>query len=301
MPFTKNEPNNFDFVQFLKPEYFIDSERKRKPDDSYYGYLEIEVKAVDDLFIGSGMSIMEKEDIFAETMHEDGKLIIPGSSLKGAVRHICRAVSESCIPDAKISDEYKLECTYQTRGNKKKPPRQEVCIVCDMFGNKSLGSKIRFTDLTADNDDMVKKYVPQQFAPDKTTKNYKWENDGTHIGYKFYKTYCDKRNYSNGVAIKAAKAGTKFNGRVYFNYLYERELQLLLFALAQNHTFSLKLGGYKADGLGTVNIYCRKFVLKGEEQDPASARSFAQKYEQYVDEKYDGWLDKMIRILEYKE
>lgn len=298
MPQVNTDPKNYDFVEYLKPQYFIDSENiRRKPDTPYHGYLDIEIVTVDPLFIGSGMFQMEKDDIYAETMHENGRLIIPGSSLKGAVRQICRAVSESCIPDAIVPNNYKLRCFPP---NPVKHQEQRSCIVCDMFGMMSAASKVRFTDLSAEHDKTVVMHVPQQFAPDKSKENYKWE-DGTHIGYKFYKTHCDPRSAAKGIAIKAVAKGTSFFGRVYFRDLHEKELELLLFALAQSRIFDLKLGGYKADGLGTVKIYCNGFMLNGKDVGADAAEEYAIAYENDLDKKHPATLDDLIEILKPKE
>ncbi len=304
----QTDPKNYGFVEFLKPQFFIDGKtRRRKPAVPYYGYLDLEIVTVDPLFIGSGMSQLEKDDIYAETMHENGRLLIPGSSLKGAVRQLCRAMSRSCIPDAKevrkvgkfeekrvtkIPSDFVLDC---------KASDQKLCIVCDMFGRLSAASKVRFTDFYAEGDGMVPLYVPQQFSPDKSKSSYLY-ND-VHRGYKFYNTHCQKRSAAKSIAIKAAGKGTSFFGRVYFKDLHERELQLLLFGLTQSRLFDLKLGGYKADGLGTVKLYCSQFVLNGESVGADAAEDYAMAYEQYVDQDKDlpDLLDDLIEILKPKE
>lgn len=279
---SNNEPTNYDFIPFIKPEVF-----KPASKEQFSGYIEVELIAVDKLFIGSGMSHFDGTTISDTTLQEDGKLIIPGSSLKGAIRHISRAVSPSCIPDVK---KYEVEDGYF-----KQCKKDDCCIVCDMFGMMSKASKIRFTDLVSENGKTVKVKVSQQHGPNKNTKKYK---DGQkYIGYKFYYTDCEKRNIQKIDNIEAVPEKTSFIGKIFFKELYEKELQLLMFSLTFSGLISIKLGKYKADGFGTCNIFCRKLMINGKEENISKARDYAIAHEEYVDKIAVGQIDDLSDIL----
>lgn len=281
--------SNYAFVQFIKPETFIADSKKR-----FSGYIEIELLTVDKLFIGSGMSYFDGTTFYATTLQENGKLIIPGSSLKGAVRHISRAVSPSCIPDTEedqLRNEYHKECILN-----------EQCIVCDMFGMMSKASKIRFTDLISENGKTVKVKVPPQFEPQKHSEKYK--DDHKFFGYKFYYTNCKNRDIPKDESIEAIMENTSFTGKVFFKDLYKEELQLLMFALSFSEHISLKLGKYKADGFGTCNIFCKKLLIDGKEEDVKKAYDYAIAHKEYVDKIAKGQINNLSDILlrkKYKE
>lgn len=284
--YNNTGPSNYEFLPFIKPRKFTADSKK-----VFSGYIEIELITVDKLFIGSGMSHFDGVNIPASTLQENGKLIIPGSSLKGAVRHISRAVSPSCIPDAKENE--------IRNGYFKKCRLDDCCIVCDMFGMMSKASKLRFTDLTSENGKTVKIKVPAQFEPKKNTDKYK--EDRKFIGYKFYYTDCEERNAPKRESVEAIVENTSFTGKIFFNKLYKEELQLLMFALSFSEAFSIKLGKYKADGFGTVFMNYNKFLLNGTEEPLESLYNLAWDYQDMLIEKYPKQLEKLKKILSYKE
>ncbi len=107
----KTMPKNFDFVPFVKPNVRYSNshdDRNRKS-----GYLKIKF-IVEELYVGSGFVSETKNGFTYETMKHNGKCIIPGSSVKGVIRNICRAVSDGCIPYQKeiikVREDYKGKC-----------------------------------------------------------------------------------------------------------------------------------------------------------------------------------------------
>lgn len=281
-----NQPSNYEFIPFIKPQTF-------KPKEEYSGYVEIELINLDNLFIGSGISNFDGKSIFDTTMQENGKLIIPGASLKGAVRHISRAVSPSCIPDVEynsVPSGYDKKCIAPSKNN-----NGDYCIVCDMFGMMSKASKVRFTDLVAENGKTVKIKVPPQFGPNKKSDKYKENNK--YIGYKFYYTECEERDILKNITIEAVEKKTSFKGKVFFKNLSKEELQLLMFSLTFSKLISIKLGKFKADGFGTCNIYCKKLVINGKEEDIEKAHEYAINHENYIDSIAEGQIDDIADIL----
>lgn len=298
---NRNIPRNYSFVQFpTKPDvYYISSlkERMEEQDGLYTGYLELEITTVDYLHIGSGFSRLENKKLISEVARENQSLIIPGSSLKGTVRQICRAISDGCIPKEReivLTSEQQAQCNLQKE-------KFHCCIVCDMFGGMSLGSKIRFTDLTAQKNNVESISVCVQFSPNPKSSSYKCaDNRKYHFGYKFYYTYCDKAGGATE-EIEVVSKNVPFLGRVYFKQLRLEELCLFMHALGFSRNFSLKLGGYKNAGLGTVRTKCCKFVMNGKEEKPEKAYDYAKQYDDGCsDESYERIRD-LETIMEYKE
>ena len=60
---------------------------------------------------------------------------------------------------------------------------------------------------------------------------------------------------------------------------------------------SLKLGKFKADGFGTCNIFCKKLVIDGKEEDVKKAYDYAIAHEEYVDKIAEGQIDDIADIL----
>lgn len=266
-------PKNYDFVRFPEKPYvkYITSLAKRNDasETRYSGYLELEIKTIDYLHIGSGFSRLDNRKLISEVSRTEQTLIIPGSSLKGAVRQICRATSDGCIPHesgVRLTSNQNAKCSL-------KKEDFHCCIVCDMFGGMSLGSKLRFTDLTAEKGRTESIPVRVQFSPNANTDSY--QDDSHHtIGYKFYYTKCDAAN-GETENVEVVSKGVTFTGKIYFKWLNEEELCLLTHALSLAKNFSMKLGGYKNAGLGTVETKCVKMIVNGKEEDAAS---YAKQY-----------------------
>lgn len=288
-------PKNYSFVRFPEKPYveYITSLAKRNDasETRYSGYLELEIKTIDYLHIGSGFSRLDNRKLISEVSRTEQTLIIPGSSLKGAVRQICRATSDGCIPD-----EYGV---YRTSNQKAKCSLKKedfhCCIVCDMFGGMSLGSKLRFTDLTAEKGRTELIPVRVQFSPNANTDSY--QDDSHHtIGYKFYYTICDIEDCDTE-DVEAVSEGIIFKGKIYFKWLDKKELCLLAHALGLAKNFSMKLGGYKNDGLGTVETKCVKMIVNGKEED---AVSYAENYLKEYAKEVSVQIDDLKRIMEYQ-
>ena len=305
-------PKNYDFVPFPASvnNKFVTSLSKRRGNNS--GYAAIEITAVDNLFLGSGFCSFggNNTGIISETQN-----FIPGASLKGAVRQIARAASEACIPQDRIEipkfdnrgnrifgkpdNGAPLLTAKQSRKCFVKPDDNgnvSICIVCDMFGAMSLGSKVRFTDFTAEKcgNELIR--VPQQFSPHTDSGEYWYfdENKAFYKGYKFYYTDCEERNLTANKTISAVKKNTVFKGKVFFNNLFDEQLELLLYSLGAGQNISLKLGGFKADGFGTVKTKCTELIVNGKSRQ---ASEIAKKYAS----DNSGYLNELEEILAYRE
>ncbi len=296
---------NFDFVPFFYEPYteYVTEIKNRNIGKS--GYIELRITTLDNLYLGSGHCRFENNMLFNETLTEDKKLVIPGSSLKGAVRQISRAVSDGCIPVMNekkntvcLDDKYEgKRCkiilhTDDKDDNDRKNKSSNICIVCDMYGMMGLASKVIFSDFTAEKSRTDIINVPKQYTPNIKSPTYK--DDEKHKGYKFYNTVCKKKSDSCDNIIEAVSKGVEFRGRVSFKHLCEEQVELLMYSLGLSKTFGMKLGGYKSIGLGTVQVDCEKFVLNNEEAD---AKEYADGYREKVD--YEEQFAALERIMKY--
>lgn len=298
---------NYDFVYFpreVKTEYVTDINRRN---GKYSGNITLKIKAVDNLYLGSGFLHYDgRSGIVAESLFEHGKMVIPGSSVKGAVRHVARAVSDACILSSE-SERLNLDKKQKYKCNPKisnsRDNSFQLCIVCDMFGAMGIASKVRFSDFVSDSCDTEECSVPVQFSPDINFPYYKINknNNKFHKGYKFYKTICEEDDVPKTEKITATKKGTEFTGTVSFSGLHEDELQLLMFSLGlSGKKFSHKLGGYRAHGFGTVNFSCLEFSLINKKLSPEDAAEYAKKYTENKHANPES-VKQICEIMKYRE
>lgn len=249
---NSNWIQNYFFVDFpVTDSNYVSRENRRDKAHQSSGLLKVRLVTVDPLFIGSGFQELEDGQFVKQTLTESGNPVIPGSSLKGAVRHVCRAVSESCFSQ----DSCKInlpEDTMRQCKPEKKSELDHACIVCDMFGKMGWCSKVFFSDLIADHGKTERFQAAQQFAPHPDAEKYLDEND--YHAYKFYKTKITAVTKPQNDMLRAVPPKTVFTGEITYRNLDQKELGLLLFGLGQSGTISLKLGGYRNEGFGTVNI-----------------------------------------------
>jgi CRISPR/Cas system CSM-associated protein Csm3 (group 7 of RAMP superfamily) len=113
-------------------------------------------------------------------------------------------------------------------------------------------SKIFFGDLIAESEGTACVRAAHQFTPHPDAEKY-LDTAGYHA-YKFYKTKIDEVTIPKNDILRAVPPKTVFTGEITYRNLDKKELGLLLFGLGQSKSISLKLGGYRNEGFGTVNI-----------------------------------------------
>lgn len=96
---------------------------------------------------------------------KDGRLIIPGSSLKGVVRSMYEAVTQSCICKTKadIPREYR-ECQMPD-GYPDCQDLSWLCPACLLFGAINWQGLVHFTDAEYQSDGFQTKKIPPLFSP----------------------------------------------------------------------------------------------------------------------------------------
>lgn len=249
---NSNWIQNYFFVDFpVTDSHYVSRDKRQDAAHQFSGILKVRLVTVDPLFIGSGFQELEDGQFVKQTLTETGRPIIPGSSLKGDVRQICRAVSQSCVPQ----ESCRISLPQGTMRQCKPERRSELdhaCIVCDMFGKMGWSSKVFFSDLIAENGKTECFRAAQQFAPHPDAEKY-LDKEGYHA-YKFYKTKINEVTRPQNDILRAVSPKTMFTGEITYRNLDQKELRLLLFGLGQSGSISLKLGGYRNEGFGTVNI-----------------------------------------------
>ncbi|RMG33208.1 MAG: hypothetical protein D6732_12375 [Methanobacteriota archaeon] len=221
-------------------------------------------------------------------LRENGAPVIPGSSLKGAIRIVAEAISGSCLvlPSSrsrsrrddqleyfdfrkKRKDRYYLPDGFYPCGlNEKANIRnQKACPACRIFGylNKGVlfGGNVSFESahivgnyrtetLTLEPfGSPAPRHRPFYGTPDSEFKEIR--------GRKFYyhrvegaRTTREKNDFNK--TVEAVVPGAVFEFSVNYENLSEEELALLIFALALEDPMRHKIGMGKGVGLGSVHI-----------------------------------------------
>ena len=168
--------------------------------------------------------------------------VIPVSSLKGAIRSVVEAISESCICKVSRDTRYAMprdfsECRQKDR----------LCVSCRMFGAMGFQSNIVIQDAPRIEGHTVTKYVPELYRP-------RQQRGIRHIpGRKFYK---HGEVATGETPVEACKEGSKFRFVVQVDNLTQAEWGLFLTALGHHptHPFKLKIGGAKPVCFGSIDF-----------------------------------------------
>lgn len=283
---------NFGFVLFNNPSFY-----EGKGEIS--GELKLKITAVDNLYIGSGFSEYKTTGFCLETMKFENTLIIPGSSLKGAVRGIASAISGGCIkPEKDVFLPEKIENIKCYAIKKDDKIESEKCIVCDVFGMISYASKVSFSDFVSEGLNTQEEKINQQFSPNVKSPKYKDESNRYHKGYKFYKNDCEEYSLDEKLNVETVKKGTVFEGKISFKRLETEQLQLLLFSLGLDESFNMKIGGFKNDGYGQIKTEAISFKINGDGNiKEENVKKYVNKYTQGYGEKYSASIQKLREIL----
>lgn len=191
--------------------------------------------------------------------------ILPGSSLKGAIRSVVEALSLSCV---RVTG-------WQSRGTI--PPRlkacsrvDKLCPACRLFGmtggrRDSYLGQVQLQDGLPQVENLVLVRTPLLWAPARSRR-------GLPGRYQAGRDAKGRKFYYHGITAKgpdtrlAAGPGSVFGVQVDFANLTAGEMGLLLTALGQHPQwpFLLKIGAAKPVGLGSVAVEVIEINLLGD-------------------------------------
>ena len=200
------------------------------------GMMTIELEALTPVFVGTGDYEYDEDGIYQPFAQREGRLIIPGASLKGVIRSYAEALSPSC------------EAGKRSEG--RKCDDKNLCICCSIFGCLGFMGRISFFDA-----ELVKPVSSEELL----NIELRWgQRNRDWGGRRFYPHHSP--DYwlveSGGEWVETVKTETKFRFNLNFQNLEPLEIGLILLAmgLSPQHPFDLKLGGGKNRGLGSVRF-----------------------------------------------
>ena len=202
--------------------------------------------ALQPLHVGTGLLVPPAEvgigsDVpLLKSFHQiDGRLTIPGSSLKGPVRSLVEAMTYSCVNKtrARLDRDSYGECRYNSKRH-----QGDLCPACKIFGAMGYQGQVVFSDAPLVNGQSIVHFIPPQFQPKGDRDRRIYPHD-----------LIDDRDPT--WPLEAADIDSQFSLQVTFENLSAAELGLVLLALGQGpQPICLKIGAGKSAGMGTVQF-----------------------------------------------
>ena len=186
--------------------------------------------------IGAGWYQLEKTQVVAEIVRRgpEGMPVLPGSSLKGAVRQVYEMLTPSC--------QQGTDPLCQVKASDSNP---EICPACSLFGTGGLGGRLAFGEAKP-ADGSWRQELQKVRTP------FPWEPT------KFEKRTVKIYHQSKGDREEAERSWSvsgDFTSRLKFVNASDQELGLLFASLGFGaKSPMLRLGGKKYHGLGGVDV-----------------------------------------------
>ena len=269
-PIRSEKP--YQFVSF-PPEQLVNQERRkaigqdRLVEKSLTGWLELELLTITPLQVASGILDFDPkgQGIALAQQSLRGKTgrvaVIPGASLKGALRSLAEALSPSCVSVAggnvrSLLPKALLRCSDV----------QKLCPACRIFGmsgkEESYMGRISVTDGVVPLEKLNVVSTPILRTPARGRGRGLpplYLDRGKLKGRKFY----EHRKTAFGPEPRIViKENTTIQSFLYFSNLSEAELGLIIAALGNhpNHPFPIKIGAGKPIGMGSVEVRVKAAV-----------------------------------------
>jgi CRISPR/Cas system CSM-associated protein Csm3 (group 7 of RAMP superfamily) len=188
----------------------------------------------------------------------DGQLIIPSTSIKGAVRSVFEALSNSCVSQVARKDKRPPKGHHSCREVKKgQEDRTHLCPACRLFGTTGYRGRVHFSDAVPVGQIEATRIKIADLWPPRQAK-----------GRKFYQSKAfhlpDMRPEKNHRFLEVVPQEAKFQTTLFFENLSASEVGVLLRALGLGphprkqdsivYAFPIKMGGAKPRCLGSVRF-----------------------------------------------
>lgn len=255
------EPKPFDKVLISKGAERRKITGHEKFYGEYSGKLVCLLKVVTPVHVGSGIYELVGDMPVRGLVSAEGKVIIPGSSLKGAVRSVVEAISNSCVRITRRSVQENLARSVEVREcNDKELKKGNLCVACRIFGSLGYQGRVSFSDAVLTKGNLELHRVLSPYPPREAARVYK-NQQGKFDGRKFY-YHGQPASIDRGEPYQVIQRGSEMHFTFQFDSLEAEEFCLVLVAMGILDDVKIKVGGAKQAMLGTVEVFPQRLELR---------------------------------------
>ena len=223
------------------------------------------------MVLGEDIEQPEYEILKTMLRGHDQHLLLPASSLKGVVRSIHEAITNSTLGVVSSFARKKGWIPQQRSLNPKKV--HQLCLSSRLFGAMNWQGVVHFQDARCQTDEFKVKFLPSLYKPEAEIFNEKIDRKDLNEEYfdmssrkikgrKFYYHFshpineAEKGVVETGVSAQQALAEYVFTTQIRYHSLTPAELGSIFAALGldRQYGFYLKVGAGKPIGFGTVEV-----------------------------------------------
>lgn len=260
-------PKPYEFVSFPKekPNLQRPAGHHKYFSDRLHGTLYLTLKVQTSLHVSTGVVVMGS-DIGSDriplikTMVQgvDQKLSIGGSSLKGCIRSVYEAITNSTL--AVITNKYKNQIPTERLPCRNK---EELCPASRVFGVLNWQGLLDFNEAKCESIGFSTGFMPSLYRP-RPDERSAYFIQGRVTGRKFYyhTIRAIDKGQNSGIPVQQAGREYIFKTQLHFKNLLPEELGTLLIVLGQDSKcpIALKVGGGKPIGMGTMTVTIDKIA-----------------------------------------
>ncbi len=225
--------------------------------EHFTGQIHATIQALSPIHIGSGVIDLGRDvELIKTAVRRKDNVVIPGSSLKGAIRSVAEAISESCV--CKVSRRIRRDVPRDFAECRRK---ERLCVACRMFGAMGFQANIAIQDAPKTDGQIVTMSVPELFAPGRYQRRMQ--------GIPGRKFYMHGQVASGDTPVEACEVGSKFRFIAQVDNLTLAEWGLFFTALGHHHEhpFKLKIGGVKPACFGSIDIQIQHIQVQEQTRE----------------------------------
>ncbi|MDJ0615355.1 MAG: RAMP superfamily CRISPR-associated protein [Calothrix sp. MO_192.B10] len=259
---TAANPNKpYQFVSFPRerPHLAKPAGHDKFDKNCLHGTLFLKLQVQTSLHISTGIVApgrdVESRVALIKTMTQgtEKQLLIQGSSLKGCIRSVYEAITNSTL--AVVTSRYRDKIPPERLPCRK---NTELCPASQVFGALDWQGLIEFNDAKCESIGFNTGFMPSLYRPRPEPGSAYFDTRGKVAGRKFYyhTIRAIAKGQNQGIAVQQATREYTFTTQLQFKNLKPEELGTLLVVLGQDSKYpiALKVGGGKPIGMGTMTV-----------------------------------------------
>jgi hypothetical protein len=256
---TSNKPYRFVSFPQERPRLQHPAGHDKFDKNRLHGTLFLKLQVQTSLHVSTGVVVpgsdVESRVSLIKTMVQgvEKYLLIQGSSLKGCIRSVYEAITNSTL--AVITSKYRDKIPPERLPCRNK---EQLCPASQVFGALDWQGLIEFNDAKCESMGFSTGFMPSLYRPRPEPGSAYFDTRGKVAGRKFYfhTISAIEKGQNQGIAVQQAARAYRFSTQLQFKNLKPEELGTLLVVLGQdaNYPIALKIGGGKPIGMGTMTV-----------------------------------------------